>query len=90
MPIPDSLPTVYEAHDDPNDSPVEYWQPKDVCHEDYWSYGPSSISDDAPNYVFMGNDSCSKDIASGVYYTYSTDSTDHFSYLLYYIYNTDS
>ena len=88
--VPDSSSTVYEACDDHDDSPVEYWQPEDICHEDYGSYGPSSIPDDAPDLLFMGNDSCSEDITSGAYYTYNTDLTDHFSHSPYYTYNCDS
>ena len=88
--ILDSPSTTYEACDNYGDSPVEYWQPEDVCHEDYWSYGPSSIPDDAPDYLFMGNDSCSEDIASGAYYIYGTDSTDYFSHSPYYTYDCDS
>ena len=79
-----SLSTTYKACDNYGDSPVEYWQPEDVCHEDYWSYGPGSTPDDAPNYLFMGNDLCSEDITSGAYYTYDTDLIDHFPDLLHY------
>ena len=86
----DSLSTVYKARNDYDDSPVEYWQPEDVCHEDYWSYGPGNIPNDTPDYLFMGNDSCSEDITSGAYYTYDNDSTDHFSHLPYYTYDCDS
>ena len=86
----DSLSTVYKARNDYDDSPVEYWQPEDVCHEDYWSYGSDSNPDDALDSLFRGNDLCSKDNTSGVYYTYTTDSTDGFSHSLYYTYEIDS
>ena len=88
--VPDSPPTVYKAWDEHDDSPVEYWQPEDVYHEDYWSYGPGSIPDDAPDPLFMGNDSYSEGDTSEVYYTYGNELTNHFSYLPCYTYDCDS
>ena len=69
---------------------MEYWQPEDVYHEDYWSYGPGSIPDDAPDPLFMGNDSYSEGDTSEVYYTYGNELTNHFSYLPCYTYDCDS
>ena len=78
------MPEEYEARDNCADSLEEYWQPEDKCHDMTWSHGIPWNTDNAPEELFMSNDSCLEDSASGAYYTYDTDSTDHFSYLPYY------
>ena len=89
--IPDWVtPAEYEARDDCADSLKEYWQPQDEVHDMAWSYGNPWNPDDAPGQLFMGNDSCPEDSTSEEYYTYDTDSTDHFSYSPYYTYDYDS
>ena len=88
--VPDFLSEEYKACDNDGDSLEEFWTPEDMYSKEYWSYGPSSNPNNAPDPLFMGNDSCSKDNASGVYYTYNTDSINSFSHLLYYTYDTDS
>ena len=80
----------YEAHDNCTDSPEEYWQPEDECHDAGWNYGNPWKPDDVPEQLFMGNDSCLEDNTSEEYYTYDTDLTDHFSHSPYYIYDYNS
>ena len=89
--MPDWMtPEEYEARDNCADSLEEYWQPEDKCHDMAWSHGNPWNPDDAPEELFMGNDSCLEDNTSEEYYTYDTDSTDHFSYLPGYTYDYDS
>ena len=88
--IPDWMtPEEYEACDDHADSLEEYWQPGDECHDMAWSHGNPWNSDDAPEQLFMGNDSCLEDNILEEYYTYNTDSTNYFSYLMDYTYDYD-
>ena len=89
--IPDwMMPKEYEACDDCADSLEEYWQPESECHDMAWSHGNPWNPDEAPEQLFMGNDLCFKSNDSEEYYTYDTDSTDHFSHSPYYIYDYDS
>ena len=83
-------PEEYEARDDCADSLEEYWQPEDECHNMAWSYGNPWNSDDTPEQLFMGNDSCLKDNTLEEYYTYDTDSNNYFSYSMGYTYDYDS
>ena len=83
-------PEEYEAHDYCADSPEEYWQPEDECHDMAWNYGNPWNPDDAPEQLFMGTDSCLEDTASEEDYIYDTDSTDGFSHSLNYTYACDS
>ena len=81
--IPDWMtPEEYEARDDCADSPEEYWQPEDECHDMAGSENPWNTND-APEELFMGNDSYFEDNTSEECYTYDTDSLNHFSHLLY-------
>ena len=68
----------------------EYWQPEEECHDMDWSDGNAWNTDNAPEQLFMGNDSCLEDNTSEEYYTYNTDSTNCFSYLTDYTYDYDS
>ena len=89
--IPDWMtPEEYEAHDNCADSLEEYWQPEEECHNMEWSCGNAWNPDDAPEELFMGNDSCPEDNTSEEYYTYDTDSMDCFSYSTNYTYDCDS
>ena len=83
-------PKEYEACDCCADSPEEYWQPEDECHNMAWSHGIPWNPNDAPEQLFMGNDSCLEGNTSEEYYTYNTDSTDHFSHSQYYTYAYNS
>ena len=83
-------PEEYKARDNCADSLKEYWQPEDECHDTDWSYGNDWKTDNVPEQLFIGNDSCLEDNTSEEYYTYNTDSTDHFSHLPYYTYAYDS
>ena len=89
--IPDWMtPEEYEARDSCADSLEEYWQPEDECHDMAWSHGNPWNPDDAPEQLFMGNDSCLEDNASEESYIYGTDSMDCFSDSPYYTYGYDS
>ena len=89
--IPDWMtPKECEARDVYGDSFEEYWQPEDQSHNMDWSYGNAWNPDDAPEELFMGNDSCPEDNTSEEYYIYDTDSTDYFSHSTYYTYDYDS
>ena len=74
------MPKEYEARDDCADSLEEYWQPEDECHDMTWSHGNPWNPNNAPEPLFMDNDSCLEGDASDEYYTYDTDSTGHFSH----------
>ena len=67
-------PEEYETRDDYADSLEEYWQPEDECHDMVRSHGNPWNPDDAPEQLFMGNDSCLEDNTSEECYTYDTDS----------------
>ena len=84
------MPEEYEACDDCADSLEEYWQPEDECHNMAWSHGIPWNPNDAPEELFMGNDSCLEDDTSEEYYMHDTDSIDCFSYSTDYTYNYDS
>ena len=84
------MPKEYKACDYCADSLEEYWQPENDCHDMDWSYGNAWNPDDILEGLFMGNDSCPEDNTSEEYYTYDTDSIDHFSYSPYYTYDYDS
>ena len=89
--IPNNMtPEEYKARDYCADPLEGYWQPEDDCHDMDWSCEYDWITDNAPDALFMGNDSCLEDNHLEEYYTYDTDSTQHFSYMPYYIYDTDS
>ena len=89
--IPDNMmPEEYEARDYCADPLEEYWQPEDKGHNTEWSHGIDWNTDDAPDVLFMGNDSCLEDDSLEGYYIHDTDSCNRFSYLLDYIYDTDS
>ena len=89
--MPDWMtPEEYEACDDCADSLEEYWQPEDEGHDMAWSHRNPENPDDAPEQLFMGNDSCFEENASDEYYTYDTDSTNSFSYSTDYTYDCDS
>ena len=89
--VPDwMMPEEYEACDCCAGSLEEYWQPEDECHDTDWSYGNPWNTDDAPEWLFMGNDLCLEDDTSEEYYNYNTDSSDCFSHLMYYTYDYDS
>ena len=83
-------PEEYEAHDNCTDSLEEYWQPEDECHDMTWSHRNPWNPDDAPEQLFMGNDSRLKDNTSEEYYTYGTDLTNDFSHSVCYTYDCDS
>ena len=84
------MPEEYKAHGDCADSLEEYWQPEEECHDTDWSHGNPWNPDGTLEGLFMGNDSCLENNTSEEYYTYDTDSTSHFSHLLYYTYDHDS
>ena len=86
----DMTPEEYEARNYCADSLEEYWQPEEECHDTDWSYGIPWNPDDNPEQLFMGKDSCLKDNTSEEYYTYDTDSFDHFSHSPYYTYGYNS
>ena len=89
--IPDWMtPKEYEACDDCADSLEEYWQPEEECHDMDWSDGNAWNTNNAPEQLFMGNDSCLEDNTSGEYYIYNTDLTNGFSYSTDYTYDCDS
>ena len=83
-------PEEYEARNNCTDSLEEYWQPEDECHDTNWSYGNTWNPDDAPEQLFMGNDSCLEDNTLEEYYTYDTDSLDCFSHSTDYTCDYDS
>ena len=84
------MPEEYEARGYCADSPEEYWQTEDDCHNTEWSHGNNWNTDDVPDGLFMGNDLYLEDNSSKEYYTYNTGSIDHFSHLLSYSYDCDS
>ena len=84
------MPEEYKACDYCTDSLEEYWQPEDKCHNMNWCYEYDGCPNNALDQLFMGNDSCLEDNTLEEYYTYSTDSFDHFSHSMYYTYNYDS
>ena len=89
--IPDWMtPEEYEAHDNCADSLEEYWQPEEECHDMDWSHGNTWNPDNAPEQLFVGNDSCLEDNTSEEYYTYDTDSDNYSSYSMGYTYDYDS
>ena len=77
----------YKTCDDYADSLEEYWQPEEECHDMAWSHGIPWNPNDAPEELFIGDDSCFEDNTSEEYYT---DSTDCFSHSLHYTYDYDS
>ena len=89
--IPDWMtPDEHEARGDCADSLEEYWQPESECHDMAWSHGNPWNPEGAPERLFMGNDSYFKRNDSEEYYTYATDSIDHFPHSPYYIYDYNS
>ena len=69
------MPEEYEACDNCADSLEEYWQPESECHDMAWIHENPWNPDEAPERLFMGNDSYFKSNDSEEYYTYATDST---------------